>query len=92
MKHRWRMLYAKVRADLAGTLATGGLTTAGLYVLEALDVATTTEEKTLIVGGLGYLGGKLAAFLRPETGPVVVTPTPPTLAGGRSEPPEGVTL
>jgi hypothetical protein len=88
MKHRWLMLYAKVRADLAGTLATGGLTTAGLYVLEALDLSTTTEEKTLIVGGLGYLGGKLAAFLRPETGPVVVTPTPPTLAAGPSEPHE----
>lgn len=79
----WRKLYSKVRADLSGTLATGALGTAVLYVLEAMDVSTSADQKGWIIAAGAYVGGKLAAYIRPETGPVVQTPTPPTPDGGR---------
>ncbi len=79
----WTKLYAKVRADLTGTLATGGLGVAVLYVLEALDVQTSADQKGWIIAAAAYVGGKVAAWLRAETGPVVVAPTPPNTEGVR---------
>ena len=79
----WRKLYSKVRADLTGTLTTGGLGIAVLYILEATDVETSADEKAWITAAAAYVGGKIAAYIRPETGPVVESPTPPSLDGGR---------
>lgn len=85
MRKRWKNLYAKVRADLAGTLATGGLGVAALYVMDAVGAETTVEQKTAIVATSAYVGGKIAAYIRPETGPVVQAPTPPTMDGAPTE-------
>lgn len=81
MKRMWNRLYGKVRADLAGTLATGGLGVAVLWVLDYFGHTLTPEQQVSIVAATGYLGGKIAAYIRPETGPVIVTPTPPPMDG-----------
>lgn len=80
----WKRFYAKLRADVTASLATGGLGVAALYVLDATGLfATEPETKAAIATGAGWLGGKVAAYLKYETGPVVVAPTPPTPDGGR---------
>jgi len=79
----WHKLYAKLRADLAGTLATGGLGVAVLWVLDYFGHTLTPEQQVSVVAAAGYVGGKIAAYIRPETGPVVVSPTPPDGDGGR---------
>lgn len=81
---RWRYLYGKVRADIAGSLATGGLSVGVLAGLEYAGVETSPEQKTAIAAVAGWIGGKAAAIIRPEThpaGPAQIpapAPTPPS--------------
>ncbi len=79
MKKLWNRFYAKFRADVAGSLATGGLGVGVLFVLEYLGVNTSAEEKVAITTVGGYIGGKVAAYMRYETGPIVAKPTPPPM-------------
>jgi hypothetical protein len=85
LKRRWRWFYAKIRADIAGSLATGGLTTAVLFGLDYFGVATDGQTKVVIASATGWLGGKLAAVIRPETHPAgpaqlpAPAPTPPMI-------------
>lgn len=85
----WQSLYSKVRADIVGSLATGGVGAAALYLLDAAGVSTTAEQKTAIITIGGWLGGKVAAYLRPETHPAgplqPATPTPAPGAGAYQE-------
>lgn len=78
----WKKLYSKIRADVTGSLATGGLGVVALYVLEATELyASEPETKAAIATGAGWIGGKIAAYIKTETGPVVATPTPPDVDG-----------
>lgn len=87
MKRLWNRLYAKGRADIAASLATGGGATAALFVIDYLEVLQTDPTgKTAIAALAGWAGGKVAFYMRTETGPVVVAPTPPGM-GIRAEEP-----
>lgn len=77
----WRDLYSKVKADVTGSLATGGLGVAVLFVLDYLGVETSPEQKAAIATGGGWLGGKVAAWWKKERHPIgpeqPPAPTPP---------------
>lgn len=86
MKRLWNRLYAKGRADVAASLATGGGSVVALVVIDYLEILQTDPTgKAAIAAGAGWVGGKVAFYLQTETGPIVATPTPPTLEGARSE-------
>lgn len=66
----WTKLYSKVRADALGFIAGGGLTTGVLYVLEAAGADSDPTLKALVVAAAGFITGKVAAYLKVETGPI----------------------
>jgi hypothetical protein len=65
MRNFWRTLYPKVRADIAASLGTGGLAAVVLYLMHAGGLETDPELKAAIITGLGWIGGKIAAYRRP---------------------------
>lgn len=66
-------LYSKVRADLTASLATGGLTAVTLYVLDAGGVDVDATTSAALIPALGWLGGKVAGYLKTENGPEGIT-------------------
>jgi hypothetical protein len=75
----WTRLYRKVRADIKGSLATGGAATGVLFVLDYAEILTTEPDaKAAIATVAGWVGGKIAAYIKVEDPPIA--PTPPVEA------------
>jgi len=68
----YRGLYAKVRAWLIGGAAGAALAGAIQWAIaQACDCVLDEWAVALITTGAGHLVGFVAAYMKPETGPVV---------------------